>query len=86
MKNVPPVDLVILDLMLPGMSGYSVCEAIRESGFEMPVLMLSARTLAEDRTRGFDVGADQYLTKPFTRDDLLGAIRTHLLNNNQDAD
>ena len=73
-ENVPPVDLVILDLMLPGMSGYSVCEAIRESGFEMPVLMLSARTLAEDRTRGFDVGADQYLTKPFELDELLSRV------------
>ena len=73
-ENVPPVDLVILDLMLPGMSGYSVCEAIRESGMEMPVLMLSARTLAEDRTRGFDVGADQYLTKPFELDELLSRV------------
>lgn len=73
-ENVPPVDLVILDLMLPGMSGYSVCEAIRESGLEMPVLMLSARTLAEDRTRGFDVGADQYLTKPFELDELLSRV------------
>lgn len=73
-ENVPPVDLVILDLMLPGMSGYTVCEAIREAGFEMPVLMLSARTLAEDRTRGFDVGADQYLTKPFELDELLSRV------------
>lgn len=73
-QNAPPIDLVILDLMLPGMSGYSVCESIRESGFEMPVLMLSARTLAEDRTRGFDVGADQYLTKPFELDELLSRV------------
>lgn len=73
-ESVPPVDLVILDLMLPGMSGYSVCETIRESGGEMPILMLSARTLAEDRTRGFDVGADQYLTKPFELSELLSRI------------
>ncbi len=70
----PDVDLMILDLMLPGMSGYNVCEAIRDAGHQMPVLMLSARTLAEDRTRGFDVGADQYLTKPFELDELLSRV------------
>lgn len=70
----PGIDLVILDLMLPGMSGYTVCERIREHGFQIPVLMLSARTLAEDRTRGFDVGADQYLTKPFELDELLSRV------------
>ncbi len=69
------VDLVILDLMLPGMSGYAVCERLREMGAEMPVLMLSARTLTEDRTRGFDAGADQYLTKPFELDELLARVR-----------
>lgn len=70
----PPVDLIVLDLMLPGMSGYQVCETIREDGLQMPILMLSARTLAEDRTRGFDVGADQYLTKPFELDELLSRV------------
>ena len=70
----PRIDLVILDLMLPGMSGYSVCETVRDAGHQMPILMLSARTLAEDRTRGFDVGADQYLTKPFELDELLSRV------------
>src|SRR5689334_24574451 len=56
-----PVDLVILDLMLPGMSGYAVCETLRQKGNNVPVLILSARTLVEDRVRGYDVGADQYL-------------------------
>jgi two-component system OmpR family response regulator len=73
-EGQPAVDLIILDLMLPGMSGYSVCETIREAGRQVPVLMLSARTLAEDRTRGFDVGADQYLTKPFELDELLSRV------------
>jgi two-component system OmpR family response regulator len=68
------VDLVILDLMLPGMSGYAVCESLREAGENMPVLILSARTLTEDRTRGFDVGADQYLNKPFELDELLSRV------------
>ncbi|MFC1757798.1 response regulator transcription factor [Planctomycetota bacterium] len=72
---VPPIDLVVLDLMLPGMSGYSVCEKLRQQGANIPILMLSARTLPEDRTRGFDVGADQYLTKPFELDELLSRVK-----------
>jgi two-component system OmpR family response regulator len=71
-------DLVILDLMLPGMSGYAVCEALREQGSDAPVLMLSARTLVEDRIRGYDVGADQYLAKPFELDELLSMTRNLL--------
>ena len=71
-------DLVVLDLMLPGMSGYAVCEQLRASGLDLPVLILSARTLAEDRTRGFDVGADQYLMKPFDLDELLSRVRNLL--------
>ncbi|TWT76599.1 Sensory transduction protein regX3 [Planctomycetes bacterium CA13] len=72
------IDLIVLDLMLPGMSGYSVCETIRQSGLTIPVLMLSARTLAEDRTRGFDVGANQYMSKPFELDELLSRIKNLL--------
>ncbi|MEI6526538.1 MAG: response regulator transcription factor [Planctomycetota bacterium] len=71
-------DLLILDLMLPGMSGYSVCERLRELDDALPVLILSARSLAEDRTRGFDVGANQYLTKPFDLDELLARVRNLL--------
>ena len=72
------VDLVVLDLMLPGMSGYEVCETLRAGEKDMPVLMLSARTLAEDRARGFDVGADQYLTKPFDLDEFLSRVKSLL--------
>jgi DNA-binding response OmpR family regulator len=72
------VDLLILDLMLPGMSGYAVCEALREKGSELPILMLSARTLVEDRVRGYDVGADQYLQKPFDLEELLSMVRNLL--------
>jgi two-component system OmpR family response regulator len=74
------VDLVILDLMLPGMSGYAVCEEIRKRGCDVPVLILSARTLPEDRTRGFDMGASQYLTKPFDLDELLSRVKNLLLH------
>ena len=72
------VDLIILDLMLPGMSGYAVCEQIRQAGNDVPILMLSARTLTEDRIRGLEVGADQYLQKPFELDELLAMVRNLL--------
>ncbi len=71
-------ELVILDLMLPGMSGYAVCELLRRTGNEIPVLMLSARTLVEDRIRGYDVGANQYLQKPFELEELLSMVRNLL--------
>jgi two-component system alkaline phosphatase synthesis response regulator PhoP len=72
------IDLLILDIMLPGMSGYSVCQALRERGSDLPILILSARTLSEDRTRGFDVGANQYLSKPFELDELLSRVKNLL--------
>lgn len=68
-------DLIVLDLMLPGMSGYTVCETLRKNNNFTPILILSARTLSEDRTRGFDVGANQYLTKPFELDEFLSRVR-----------
>ena len=74
-----PVNLIVLDLMLPGMSGYEVCQQIRDSGNNMPVLMLSARTLSEDRTRGFEVGANQYLVKPFELVELIARVKNLLL-------
>ena len=72
------VDLVILDIMLPGMSGYTICQMVREAGYDTPILLLSARTLPEDRARGFDVGANQYLTKPFDLDELLSRTKNLL--------
>ncbi len=72
------VDLIVLDLMLPGMSGYAVCEEIRARDMDVPILILTARTLTEDRTRGFESGANQYLTKPFDLDEFLARIRNLL--------
>ncbi len=80
------IDLMILDLMLPGMSGYTVCERLREEGHTFPILILSARTLPEDRTRGFDAGANQYLSKPFDLDELLSRVRNLLTHYRRDAD
>jgi two-component system OmpR family response regulator len=77
-ENPNDVDLVILDLMLPGLSGYAVCEALRADERHMPILILSARTLSEDRTRGFEVGADQYLMKPFDLDEFLSRVKNLL--------
>jgi two-component system, OmpR family, alkaline phosphatase synthesis response regulator PhoP len=74
----PAVDLIVLDIMLPGMSGYAVCEAIRGAGNNLPVVMLTARTLVEDRIRGFDAGTDVYLQKPFDLEELLSVVRNLL--------
>jgi two-component system alkaline phosphatase synthesis response regulator PhoP len=85
-ENEADIDLVVLDIMLPGMSGYTVCETLRDRGSDVPVLILSARTLSEDRTRGFDVGANQYLSKPFDLDELLSRVRnllTHHMRRHQ---
>ncbi len=75
------VDLVLLDIMLPGMSGYDVCEELRSGGWTGPVLILSARTLSEDRARGFGVGANQYMTKPFDLDEFLARVKNLLTHN-----
>ena len=74
----PPFDLVILDLMLPGMSGYEICRHIRENDVELPILVLSARTLSEDKAQAFDAGTDQYMTKPFALPELLSRVRNLL--------
>lgn len=68
-------EAVVLDLMLPGMSGYEICRRIRKIDPNVPVLVLSARTLAEDRMLAFDAGTDQYLTKPFELAELLNRVR-----------
>jgi DNA-binding response OmpR family regulator len=76
-------DLVILDLMLPSMSGYAVLEKLRAARVFVPVLILTARTLPEDRIRGYDVGADQYMTKPFELPELLSRVRSLLTRHAQ---
>jgi DNA-binding response OmpR family regulator len=70
-------DLVVLDLGLPGMDGVEVCRRLRSDG-DVPILMLTARTETEDRVTGLDSGADDYLTKPFERQELLARIRALL--------
>ena len=68
-------DLVVLDLMLPKLSGYDVCKRVREEGIDVPILMLTARGEEFDRVLGLDLGADDYVTKPFSVRELLARIR-----------
>lgn len=77
-ENPDGFDLLILDVMLPGMNGYDLCETLRKDGFTLPILILSARTLSEDKARGFDAGANQYLVKPFELDELLSRVKNLL--------
>ena len=68
-------DAILLDVMLPGMDGFEVCRLLRAEGAREPILMLTARSSVEDRVRGLDTGADDYLTKPFSLEELLARIR-----------
>jgi DNA-binding response OmpR family regulator len=68
-------DVIILDVMLPEMDGVAVCRRLREAGVHTPVLMLTARDAVEDRVRGLDAGADDYLPKPFAFAELLARLR-----------
>jgi two-component system OmpR family response regulator len=71
-------DLVLLDVMLPGLDGFATCRRMRERGAAVPVLMLTARDDIEDRVQGLDSGADDYLGKPFSLDELLARVRALL--------
>jgi two-component system response regulator MprA len=70
--------LVILDVMMPHMNGWEVCQRIRESGSGVPILMLTAKDDVADRVRGLDLGADDYLVKPFALEELLARVRSLL--------
>jgi DNA-binding response OmpR family regulator len=71
-------DLALLDVTLPGINGYEVCRRLRDIGFANPVLMLSARSMDVDRIVGLEVGADDYITKPFVPRELTARISAHL--------
>jgi two-component system response regulator MprA len=75
-RDTPP-DLVLLDLMLPGMDGLEVCRRLRAAS-DVPILMLTAKESIEDRVAGLDAGADDYLVKPFSFDELLARVRALL--------
>lgn len=71
-------DLVLLDVTLPGVNGFDVCRELRAKGFTAPIIMVTGRTEEVDRVVGLEIGADDYLTKPFGRRELLARIRVHL--------
>ena len=78
-------DLIVLDVMLPGLDGWQVLGALRQAGKSLPVLFLTARDLVEDRVKGLELGADDYLLKPFAFAELLARVRTLLRRNARGA-
>ncbi len=73
-----PFDLILLDVMMPGLDGFAVCRELRQRGRDMPVLMLTAKGQIDDRVAGLDSGADDYLVKPFSLKELLARVRALL--------
>ena len=77
LRESPP-DLAILDWMLPGLSGLEICRRLRATGNSLPVILLTAKDEISDRVAGLDAGADDYVVKPFSIEELLARIRVHL--------
>jgi DNA-binding response OmpR family regulator len=77
-------ELVILDWMLPGMSGVEICRRLRTTGIKVPVILLTAKDEVGDRVAGLDAGADDYVVKPFSIEELLARIRAHLRRTQED--
>src|SRR5260221_2053315 len=73
-----PPDLVLLDIMLPKVNGYEICRAVRAKGLEMPIIMLTGKGQEEDIVRGLELGADDYVTKPFSIRELLARANAFL--------
>ncbi len=78
MARATPYDLLILDVMLPGLNGWQLLESLRRTGLATPVMFLTARDQVEDRVKGLELGADDYLVKPFAFAELLARVRTLL--------
>ena len=72
------LDLIVLDIMLPGLSGFDVCEQLRKAGSRVPILFLTARGRTEDRVRGLELGGDDYLVKPFHLSEFLSRVKALL--------
>ena len=74
-------DIIVLDILLPKLDGYDVCKIIRDKGIKTPVLMLTAKGTIQDKVKGLDIGADDYLVKPFDIEELLARIRALIRRN-----
>jgi len=85
--NTQHPDILFIDIMMPRLDGYQTCSLVKSNPkfSDIPIVMLSSKDGLFDRAKGRVVGAEAYLTKPFTREDLLGTIRTHILNKDADA-
>ena len=81
-----PYDVIILDVVLPGMNGFNVCAALRGGGVKAPILMLTARDAVPDRVAGLDAGADDYLAKPFAMAEVLARLRALVRRQAPDRD
>lgn len=77
-------DLIVLDLMLPGLDGYEICKQIRRHDEKMPILMLTARDRENDKLLGFELGADDYMTKPFSIKELVARVQVLLKRNTRE--
>lgn len=80
-----PPDLLLLDLMLPKLNGYEICRRAREGGLDLPIIMLTARGQEEDIVRGLELGADDYVTKPFSIRELLARVKAFLRRQQSEA-
>ncbi len=80
-----PPDLIVLDIMLPKLNGYEICRRLRQQSLEMPILMLTAKGQEEDIIRGLELGADDYLTKPFSIRELLARAAAFLRRRSRPA-
>jgi len=78
LAEINPYDLIVLDIMLPGKDGFAICQELRKRGYDVPILMLTARDDLSDKIFGLDSGADDYLTKPFAFEEFLARIRVLL--------
>ncbi len=81
MAREQEADLILLDWMLPGLTGLEVCRRLRATGSLVPVVLLTAKDEVEDRVAGLDAGADDYVVKPFSIEELLARVRAHLRRN-----
>lgn len=83
MAQTGEFDIIILDLMLPNLSGIEICRRLRSEGIQTPIIMLTAKDDVSDKVTGLDVGANDYMTKPFAIEELLARMRVALKNNDR---
>ena len=86
MTTLPPYDLVLLDVMLPKKSGFEILREARRAGVDSPVIMLTVKGSKEDKLRGFELGADDYVTKPFNAEELAARVRAVLKRSQPPSD